>query len=154
MRFNRLGLTTLSSLAFIGTLGSVNLASDCTGQTIVENYTQAYNARDAEQMGRLMDEDIQWLTAKNDKVAVTVQGKSNMITGLADYFKSPMVITSSLDGWGNNGDYVSVVETASWVTKSGDKKSQSSNAVYQIESCLIRRVWYFPEQKVVDVAGS
>lgn len=118
-----------------------------TNRAIVESYTNAYNASDAAAMGRLMHDNIQWLTVKDDQITITVQGKADMLSGLKGYFKNPMKITSTLSGWGENGDYVSVIEIASWTAKSGEPRSQSSNVVYQIENGLIRRVWYFPEQK-------
>jgi len=146
MQNYKIFLIILTVLLFTSSTVSAHEKPKQAGQSIVENYTAAYNAKDAEAMGRLMHDDIQWLTVKDDQISITVQGKSDMVTGLTGYFKGPMTITSTLSGWGINSIYVSVVETASWTSKSGEKRAQSSNALYQIENGLIHRVWYFPEQ--------
>jgi len=147
MLFQKLLAAMLAMLVLAVSPLSAHQSAEQTNRAIVESYTTAYNEQDVEAMGKLMHTDIQWLTAKDDQIAVTVQGKADMVSGLENYFKSPMKITSSLSGWGENGDYVSVIETASWISKSGDQRSQSSNVVYQIEDGMVRRVWYFPEQK-------
>lgn len=147
MLFQKLFATIMAMLVLAVSPVSAHQNAEQTNRAIVESYTKAYNAGDAEAMGKLMHADIQWLTAKDDQISVTVQGKADMVSGLEGYFKSPMKITSTLSGWGENGDYVSVIETASWMTRSGEKRSQSSNVVYQIEDGMVRRVWYFPEQK-------
>ena len=151
MQFNRITLALLASFTFINVPISAHQTSKHTaphqsGRIIVESYTAAYNSGDVEAMGRLMHNDIQWLMAKDNKIDIVTQGKSAMMSGLRSYFESPVKVTSTLSGWGENGHYVSVVETASWATKSGDRLTQSSNVIYQIENGLIRRVWYFPEQ--------
>lgn len=148
MRLHLIILAIFATLFFATFPAYADHSSDITSRSIVESYTQAYSNGDADAMGVLMHEDIQWLTAKDDKITITLQGKSDMVKELSDYFKGPTTISSSLGGWGENGDYVSVVETASWTTKTGKNQSQSSNVIYQIENGLVRRVWYFPEQKL------
>ena len=98
-------------------------------------------------MAALMHPGIQWITISGDQSKVTTDGKDLMVSEMESYFKSPTRISSSLGGWSVNGDYVSVIETASWMNSEGKRQAQSATAVYQIADQLIRRVWYFPEQK-------
>ncbi|GAA0484323.1 hypothetical protein GCM10009096_28630 [Parasphingorhabdus litoris] len=116
-------------------------------QILVEKYTAAFNARDVNAMAALMHPDIQWITIRGDQSEVTTDGKQRMVSEMEFFFKSPTRISSSLGGWSVNGDYVSVIETASWPGSNGKRQAQSATAVYQIADRLIRRVWYFPEQK-------
>lgn len=116
-------------------------------QQRVEQYTAAFNARDVNAMAALMHPDIQWITISGDQSKVTTDGKELMVNEMESYFKSPTRISSSLSGWSVNGDYVTVIETASWLDGEGKRQAQSATAVYQIADRLIRRVWYFPEQK-------
>ncbi len=116
-------------------------------QQLVEKYTAAFNARDVNAMAALMHPGIQWITISGDQSKVTTDGKELMVSEMESYFKSPTRISSSLGGWSVNGDYVSVIETASWLDSKGKRRAQSATAVYQIADRLIRRVWYFPEQK-------
>ena len=144
------------SLPFIILLSaglSPSLAEDGlerSARQVIESYIKAYNEADPENMGKLMHDDIQWITIKDEKASITSRGKSAMMEGLNAYFDGSFRISSSLGGWGENGNYVSVVETASWTGKSGKQQSQSANVVYQVEKGLIHRVWYFPEQSPAD----
>ncbi|MEL6875540.1 MAG: nuclear transport factor 2 family protein [Pseudomonadota bacterium] len=116
-------------------------------KALVEKYTAAFNTRDVDAMGALMHPDIQWIMISGAKSEVATDGKDNMIRDMASYFQSPTKVSSSLSGWSVNGDYVTVIETASWQNGKGERQAQSATAVYQIMDRLIRRVWYFPEQK-------
>ncbi|QTD54919.1 nuclear transport factor 2 family protein [Parasphingorhabdus cellanae] len=130
----------------------VSVAAETTAppsdhQQLVERYTAAFNARDVNAMAALMHPGIQWITISGDQSKVTTDGKERMVSEMESYFKSPTRISSSLGGWSVNGDYVTVIETASWSDSKGERQAQSATAVYQIADRLIRRVWYFPEQK-------
>lgn len=144
--FKFLALLTLALIAF-----STPVFADHTAKTparqIVEHYTDAYNKGDAEVMGRYMHDDIQWITIEDAQSSITTQGKEKLVKEMKGYFQSPGKVSSSLHGWSENGAFVSVIETASWTTKYVSPRSQSANAVYQLEDNLIRRVWYFPAQQ-------
>lgn len=144
-----LALFTVALIAFPVPIAA-DPASKVTARAIVESYTQAYNDSDAEAMGEYMHDDIQWITIEGDRSSITSQGKGKLIEDMAGFFKGPIKITSRLHGWNENGAFVSVIETATWTTTSGIQKSQSANAIYQLENGLIRRVWYFPAQQTPD----
>ncbi|SIN61165.1 SnoaL-like domain-containing protein [Parasphingorhabdus marina DSM 22363] len=116
-------------------------------QVLVEKYTAAFNAQDVTAMSNLMHSEIQWIMISGAKSEVATDGKDNMVRDMTSYFQGPTKVSSSLSGWSVNGDYVTVIETASWQNSKGERQAQSATAVYQIMDRLIRRVWYFPEQK-------
>lgn len=140
-------------LVLISVLLPVSLAAETPPppppdhQELVEKYTAAFNARDVDAMGALMHPEIQWIMISGAKSEVATDGKANMVRDMTAYFQSPAKVSSSLSGWSVNGDYVTVIETASWQNSKGERQAQSATAVYQITDRLIRRVWYFPEQK-------
>lgn len=138
------------ALAAYQTPAAADHATVSPARTIVEGYTKAYNDGDLEAMSQYMHDEIQWITIEGDKSSITTQGKTDLLEEMAGYFKSPIRSSSTLHGWSENGAYISVIETASWTTKSGSPRSQSANAVYLLEDNLIRRVWYFPAQQVSD----
>lgn len=92
-------------------------------------------------------EDIEWIYVSGSESNVASTGRKAMQKDLEAHFASPFKITSSLSSWVLNGQYVSTKETASWIDKDGNDRQQASIAVYQLDDNLIRRVWYYPEQK-------
>ena len=65
------------------------------------------------------------------------RGQMN-VCELADRMTKPVIKVS--------GRYVTVRERASWTSKSGEKRSQASLAVYEIRDGLVARVWYYPAE--------
>lgn len=98
-------------------------------------------------MGKMAHPDIEWLYISGNESAVMTSGREAMLKELEGHFENPRKVTSRLSGWSVNGAFISVKETASWITEDGTAKEQSSIAVYEIKDDLIRRVWYFPEQR-------
>lgn len=95
-------------------------------------------------MGRVEHADIEWPRIIDSTVVVDVVGREELAPIMTDYRAASPSVTGTLRHWSVNGDYVSVTETASWVTEDGQKKAQSALTVYQIEGNLIRHVWYYP----------
>jgi hypothetical protein len=115
-----------------------------TPHPVVVAHVEAFNAGDIEAMGRVEHADIEWLRIVDSTVVVDVVGREDIAKIVTDYRAANPSVTGTLRDWSINGDYVSVTETASWVTDSGETKAQSALTVYQIEDNLIRRVWYYP----------
>jgi hypothetical protein len=111
---------------------------------VILQHMSAFNAQDAAAMAKVEHPDIEWFNVGGSEMSLEVAGRDNLTKSMQDFFKSPMKISGTLSGWSVNGNYVSVIETASWSTKSGDTKSQSALSVYELEDDLIRRVWYYP----------
>lgn len=139
-------LWQIGSLAFfICALTACTQPRPSDEQVIIENYTEAYNQADLEAMSALMSETIQWLAVEGDETALMADGKEDLTTQLESYMRSGGT-TSTLSGWSQNGSFVSVIETAHWSTASGEERSQSALAVYEIRDDLIQRVWYYPAE--------
>lgn len=139
---------------FIATL----VASGCLGgssstgaeggaeNALIVAYTQAYNDRDLDRMQIMMHADIEWIDVSGSAQTIVTSDKAQLVEEMASYFKQPYASSSALEGWGGNGNFVSVTEVASWTTPAGEQKSQAAIAVYEIDGDQIRRVWYFPAQ--------
>lgn len=113
-------------------------------KSIISEHTRAFNAGDVQAMAKMQHPDIEWLSVSGATVSTEVAGRDALSKNMAEYFKSPTKVTGKLRDWSVNPPYVSVTETASWTTKGGEQKSQSSLTVYELEDNLIRRVWYYP----------
>ncbi len=112
----------------------------------VEQFVAAFNAHDSKAMAALVADDIDWLSIADQKVAVEISGKGELIKSMDAYFKSCPSCRSSLSGVVSTSVRVSAVEIASWQGKDG-LKSQKSLSVYEFSDALIRRVYYFPAEK-------
>ncbi len=110
-------------------------------------YVDAYNSRDLPAMLALMHDEVQWLSVNGSKVDVFANGKADLAGQMESYFASPTATTSEIGGSVRDGRFVAVREIARWIDGKGNLKSQSALAVYEIESGLVRRVWYYPETK-------
>lgn len=115
-----------------------------TSHPVIVAHVEAFNAGDIVAMGQVQHPDIEWLTVDGSDVLIEVAGRDALAVVMTDYLASNPSVIGTLRDWSVNGDYISVTETASWVTENGEKKAQSALSVYQIEDDLIRRVWYYP----------
>jgi len=115
---------------------------------LVERYVTAYNDRDIEDMSELMHPEIQWLSIEGENIEVFADGKEDLVRQMTDYVASPAATHSELDGGLTDGRFVAVREIANWTARSGEPRQQSALVVYEIDSELIRRVWYYPSTQV------
>lgn len=138
--------SVISGLACLVLASCATTPASPPNRLLVEAYTAAFNMRDLPAMAAMMHPDIQWITVAGGNSSVTTDGKIKMVNEMGDYFGGSTRVTSTVNGWGINGAFVSAVETAAWTSNAGMEKLQRSNVVYQIDNGLIRRVWYFPEQ--------
>jgi hypothetical protein len=93
----------------------------------------------------LATDDVKWFTVAGDKITTETTDKSSLRQFMEGYFKSCPTCKSKITNVTQNGNRVSMTETASWETKDG-KKSHDSFAVYEFESSKIKRVYYYSEQ--------
>lgn len=112
-------------------------------QAVVEQYTAAYNEADVTSMAALMSDNVQWFAIEGGVTVPMADGKEDLSAQLTTYLASTNT-TSTLSDWTQNGAFLSVIETASWSSQSGETMSQSSLAVYEIRNDRIQRVWYYP----------
>ncbi len=114
---------------------------------LISDYAAAFNARNLGAMEALMHPNIQWLSINGAEISIVTDGKQALVDELTGYFASKPTSASALANWTQSGKYIGVTETSSWHGKDGQTKSQSSLSIYELEDGLIRRVWYYPEQK-------
>ena len=112
-------------------------------QAVVEQYKAAYNEADVASMAALMSDTVQWFAIEGGVTVPMADGKEDLSAQLTTYLASTNT-TSTLSDWTQNGAFLSVIETASWSSQSGETMSQSSLAVYEIRNDRIQRVWYYP----------
>lgn len=115
-----------------------------TPHPLIESHVAAFNAGDLEAMSALQHPDIEWFGIEGSEMRLEISGREALGTMLADYRASNPTVVGTTRDWSVNGDFVSVVETASWTTGDGASRSQSATSVYELEDGLIRRVWYYP----------
>ena len=80
-----------------------------------------------------------------ENMAVWSSGKEQLASMLSDNFRNTPTNRSVILDKSILGNFVTAVEKAIWES-GGETKSQCAVAVYEIESGLIRNVWYFAEQ--------
>lgn len=121
-------------------------------ERLVQQFVAAYNAQDSAAMGRLITDDVQWLSIEGEKVAVEAGSRQALLTSMDAYFRSCPSCRSTLSGTVATTDRVSAVETAQWRSAIG-LKQQRSISVYEFDGPLIRRVYYFPAERVLPPAS-
>lgn len=94
-------------------------------------------------MTALMSDTVQWFAIEGGVTVPMADSKEDLSAQLTTYLASTNT-TSTLSDWTQNGAFLSVIETASWSSQSGETMSQSSLAVYEIRNDRIQRVWYYP----------
>ena len=128
----------------------ITIISACSQKTIDEShpiiqaYSDAWNAKDIEAMRNYMHPDIEWVSVKGNEIEVSISGKAALSETILSFFKDPNMATGSRKNWSINGDYIAVTEIADWTDTEGIAHSQSSLTVFQLETDLIRRVYYYP----------
>lgn len=113
---------------------------------LVARFIEAFNAQDVDAMGRLVTDDVQWLSIDGESVSVETGTKQELLTSMGKYFKSCPSCRSSLSGVIATADRLSAIEVARWETPKG-KKEQRGISVYEFSGPLISRVYYFPVER-------
>ncbi|MEL7486108.1 MAG: nuclear transport factor 2 family protein [Pseudomonadota bacterium] len=115
------------------------------GETTVETFAAAYNARDIDGMMAQVADDFTWLSVEGDETTIVVSGADSLRSELQTYFQPGSETRSDVEIVKSHGGFVTTLERAYW-TVDGDERSQASFAMYEIDDDRIRRVWYFPAQ--------
>ena len=110
---------------------------------VVQPFIIAYNERNLSEMLRYCDEHIRWMWVERDKLSSETSGKTELSEAMRQYFASAHHTRSTVLSWQQSGEFVSVVEQASWPHQ-GEIRHQCSLAVYQLHEQKILNVWYFP----------
>jgi hypothetical protein len=134
----------------IGLLLLIVTASTATAENdvpdeILMHFVDAYNRHDVAEMLDLVADDVRTMGIIGESMSVWSTGKEQLASMLADNFKNTPTNRSVILDKSLLGNFVTAVEQAVWEA-GGETKSQCAVAVYEIESGLIRNVWYFAEQ--------
>lgn len=134
-------LRKLTLLVWLATLQVPGFAAEPhANATIVDQFINAYNQRDAEAMGALSASGIRFMSIAGDQVETWLEGRDSIAATLASATpgSSSVVVDTSV-----NGKFVTVTEKAIW---NEGQSSQCAVSVYEIESEKILNVWYFDAQ--------
>lgn len=128
-----------------------------TSVGILQAYLAAFNAQDLEAMMALVSPHVEWVNHMKGGRTAKADGQSALRQQMVDYFKAVPSVQMELEGLFTSGRIVSVRERAAWSvtqtdgTKEVDVKFSSvSISIFEMEDNLIRRVWHFPADQVVN----
>lgn len=137
-------------------LGSLVLLQACAGaaqrpastasatpEAVVRAYIQAFNAHDAQAVGRWLAEDLSWLAIEGSQLREEASGRTAMVEWLQGYFAQIPDVRAELRYLGGGPRIVAVHECLSWRGSDGPKR-QCAHGSYEVADGLIQRVWYWP----------
>lgn len=115
------------------------------GVETVVGLMAAFNDHNPDQMREYWHSDVTWIEVSGDGASVITSSADQLYNELIVYFESFPSVRSSLENLSVNGDFVSAVERPVW-EEDGERKSQASFVVYEIDGGKVKRFWYFPPQ--------
>ena len=115
-------------------------------EELVKRFVAAFNQHDPDAMVAMVTEDVEWLSVDGRTVGRETEGKTQLRTSMAAYFKGCPTCRSTLAGVTASKDRVATVEVATWTSAQGPRE-QRGLAVYEFSGQLIRRVYYFPVER-------
>ena len=113
----------------------------------MERWIDAFNRHDVEAMTAEVDPAFEWFMVDGEKVTVETRGVDALRDSMRGYFEGLPSARSKVEDVMVSGAYVTLRERASWTSKSGEQKSQSALAVYELREGKLRRAWYFPAER-------
>jgi uncharacterized protein len=115
-----------------------------TESKTVRQFIEAFNSRNIDAMMNLATDDVKWFTLAGDKLTTETADKASLRKFMEGYFKSCPTCKSKITNVNQNGNRVTMTETAPWETAKG-KQSSDSFAVYEFSGGKIARVYYYAE---------
>ena len=115
------------------------------GAVTVTSLVAAFNDHDPDLMRNFWREDVTWVEVSGEGASVITSSADQLYEELVLYFERFPSVRSSLENVAVNGSYVSAVERSVW-EEDGERKSQASFVVYEIQDGKVKRFWYFPPQ--------
>lgn len=113
----------------------------------MDRWIDAFNRHDVEAMTAEVAPDFEWFMVDGEKVSVETRGVDALRESMRGYFEGLPSARSKVEQVMVSGAYVTLRERASWTSKSGEPKSQSALAVYELSDGKLRRAWYFPAER-------
>ena len=118
-------------------------AADAPNAKLVNTFVDVFSQHDLKGMLALTHAEIDWLTIDGSNVLVETHGQEALAASMGRYFESCPTCKSTVEVSSVNGNFVSAIETAHWLSK-GKERAQASLSVYEILDGKVRRVWYYP----------
>ena len=115
------------------------------GAATVISLVDACNDHDPDLMRGFWREDVTWVEVSGEGASVITSSADQLYEELVLYFERFPSVRSSLENIAVNGSYVSAIERSVW-EEDGERKSQASFVVYEIQDGRVKRFWYFPPQ--------
>ena len=112
---------------------------------LVNGLMAAFNDHDAEAMRAFWSPDVTWVEISGDQSSIVTSTAQILYEETKAYFEAFPSVQSSLESIAVNGNYVTAVERPVW-EENGERKSQASVVVYEIDNGKVVRFWYYPPQ--------
>ena len=146
-RLSRVAVLTISLLGATMASGSPTVrdapsqkSEPATALETAEKLVEAFNRHDAAAMGLLVTSDFELYYVDSDGVAtLSTRGPEQLEREMVEYFGRRPSVQSSIVGAIDGPAFVSFREQI--------VGGQSSLAVYEVRSSLVRRAWYFPAEE-------
>jgi ketosteroid isomerase-like protein len=119
--------------------------AEAEAKETVRAFVRASNERDLEGLLGLAHGDVEWLSVAGTEIAVETRGRLDLAAALEAYYASCPTCSSSLEWIMPAGSRIATLERAGWEAD-GERRSQVSLAVYELEDGLIRRVYHHPPE--------
>ena len=96
--FRLIQVAVLSLACSVGSPSAEVTPETPNHETTLASFIAAFNSQDAAAMGRLVTDDVQWLSIDGTSVAVETTTKQELLVSMAKYFKSCPSCRSSVFG--------------------------------------------------------
>lgn len=107
-------------------------------------YYDAFNRHEADATSAMLAEDVKWYSVAGDTQSLEGDGRVAIHEWLTGYFKQFPDVKSDVLELQQTGAHLFVHERASWTGPDGEKRQQSSLAIYEVRDELVKRAWYYP----------
>jgi hypothetical protein len=125
--------------------GARPAVSGSSPEAVVRAYVAAFNAHDANAVGRRLAEDLRWLAIDGEQLREEARGRAAMVEWLQGYFQQFPDVRADMRYFSGGQRYVAVYECVSW-SAAGAAKLQCAHGTYEVAEGQIQRVWYWPAQ--------
>lgn len=152
----RSAVVSICAMVLLGVLGCASPGlrppdENHPSRAALDRYLAAFNAHDAVALGECLAPDVEWISVEGSRVSVDGQGRDAIVAWCRKYFadlpsvRSEFVAMLSADG---STRFAAAIERPTWTGKDGTTRMQQSLAVFEFEGGLIRRVYYFPSERL------
>ncbi|GIU46545.1 hypothetical protein TUM4438_22580 [Shewanella sairae] len=110
---------------------------------VVKQFIAGFNNHSVEQLLQHTTENVHWFNLAGGKMDTETSTRNELAAAMSDYFANLNDAKATLRQIIVSANYVSTVEEVTW-SHDGEKSSQCSLGVYQLNGDKINAVWYYP----------